>query len=246
MKLLAVALSLSLLAGNGFKEKHIKNARVKKAYKLKEQTVQKMLSKHDLKMDELEIHIRAFKQEEELEVWGRKKGTTSFKLIKCYPVCAASGSPGPKRKQGDRQVPEGLYHFEEWRFNPFSSFHLSLGINYPNASDKILSNKTKPGSDIYIHGACASIGCLAMTDDKIREIYIMAVEARNNGQKKIPVYIFPCKMTDKNLEPLLKSYPQHKTLWSQLKEAYNTFDKKKTLPAFKVDKKGNYTWHTNH
>ena len=244
MKLLTTVLCISALLGNGFKEKHIKNARVKKAYELKEKTVKNLLNKQGLKMSELEIHIRAYKKEEQLELWGRKKGEGQFKLIKRYPVCAASGSPGPKRKQGDSQVPEGLYHLEEWRFNPVSSFHLSLGINYPNASDKILSNKKRPGGDIYIHGACASIGCLAMTNDKIREIYIMAVEARNNGQKNIPVHIFPCKMTSKNLEPLLKSYPQHKTLWSQLKEAYDTFESTKEPPSFWVDKRGNYKWRS--
>lgn len=109
-----------------------------------------------------------------------------------YPFCASSGILGPKRKEGDRQIPEGIYYINH--FNPVSNFHLSLGINYPNPSDKILSDPAQPGESFYIHGNCVTIGCIPISDDKIKELYILAVEAYNNGQVKIPVHIFPDRL----------------------------------------------------
>src|SRR5690606_11025729 len=103
------------------------------------------------------------------------KNGEKFTLVKTYPVCSSSGLPGPKRKKGDRQTPEGFYHID--RFNPQSAFHLSLGINYPNSSDKILGH-SDPGGDIFIHGSCVTIGCVPLTDDLIKEVYVLAVEAK--------------------------------------------------------------------
>lgn len=241
MKTLIFLLASTLLLGNGFKKEHLKNKRVKEAYADKESAVDQLLKKQDLKKEDLSIFIRVFKEEKELEIWGKSIKSTSYKLIQSYSICSASGTYGPKRKSGDYQVPEGLYHLEEYRFNPVSSFYLSLGINYPNASDKKLGNKKNPGGDIYIHGNCVSIGCMAMTDDKIKEIYIMAVEARNNGQKKIPVFIFPCKMKDKKMEKLYDDYPQHKAFWENLKPAYTYFENNKKVPSFAISSTGQYT-----
>ncbi len=230
------------ILGNGFKTEHKKNARVKKAYESKEKAVSDLLSKQGLKADDLRIFLRALKEEKKLELWGSSLKKEEWKLIKTYAICSASGDLGPKRKEGDLQVPEGFYHIEERRFNPVSSFHLSLGLNYPNASDKVLSDKKKPGGDIYIHGACASIGCLAMTDDFIQEIYVLAVEARNNGQQNIPVHVFPCYMTDSNLSRIQKEYPQHKAFWTGLQKGYTHFEKQHKLPSFVVNAKGDYVF----
>ena len=102
-----------------------------------------------------EIYLRALKQERQLEVWGGPRGE-ALKLIKTYPFCAASGELGPKRRQGDLQVPEGFYEVSS--FNPWSDWHLSMKVSYPNASDQVLSDAEHPGGLIYLHGGCASIG----------------------------------------------------------------------------------------
>lgn len=242
--MLQAALYISILSGilasYGFKEDHMKNSRVKEAYTQKYATVEKLLDARKLKANDLHIFIRAFKEEDELEIWGKSKSGSEYVRIQTYSVCSKSGSPGPKRRSGDGQVPEGLYHLEEWRFNPVSSFWLSLGINYPNASDKVLSDRKKPGGDIYIHGECVTIGCLPMTNDKIKEIYILAVEARNNGQKNIPVHIFPFRMSDQNFSRFSAKYPTHKDFWENLRTFYASFEKTKKVPSFAVDQKGKY------
>src|SRR6185436_20905744 len=97
-----------------------------------------------------------------------------------YKVCQQSGTTGPKRVEGDYQVPEGFYYINE--FNPNSNYHLSLGLNYPNASDRLLSDSLRPGGNIYIHGNCVSTGCIPVNDEQIEEIYIITSSAKAQGQ----------------------------------------------------------------
>ncbi len=183
------------------------------------------------------IYLRAFKDEKVLEVWvGKPSG--SYVLWEKYEVAAASGELGPKRVVGDLQVPEGLYHVAV--FNPQSRFHLSLGLNYPNKADKILGNKENPGSDIYVHGSRASIGCLAMTDKKIKPIYVLACEARRSGQKVIPVHIFPSRLTKTRQAALSADYPEHARLWAELGPIFRAFEKTKLVPAFQISEDGRY------
>jgi murein L,D-transpeptidase YafK len=143
-----------------------------------------------LKAPPAEIYLRAFKKERELEVWGGPRGKPLV-LIKSYPFCAASGELGPKRREGDMQVPEGFYEVSQ--FNPTSDFHLSLKVSYPNASDKVLSDQEHPGGLIYLHGGCASIGCIAITDPAIEEVYLLALDA---AVKPIHFDIFPSRSSD--------------------------------------------------
>ncbi|RYF37241.1 MAG: hypothetical protein EOO38_26635, partial [Cytophagaceae bacterium] len=101
------------------------------------------------------------------------------KAVKTYPVLAASGKPGPKLRDGDRQVPEGIYRIES--LNPNSAYHLSLRLNYPNEDDlryARLDRRTNLGGDIMIHGKRASIGCLAIGDESIEEIFTLAADTR--------------------------------------------------------------------
>ena len=140
-------------------------------------------------------------------------------------------------------MPEGFYHID--RLNPKSSYHLSLGINYPNASDKILSDKDAPGSDIFIHGRCVTVGCLPMTDDKMNEIYLSAEFATRSGQNKIPVHIFPFKMTKENIQKhinLTKRYDSYRGFWENLKGGYDTFEKNHVVPSIQVNNEGEYLW----
>src|SRR5690606_17823468 len=91
-------------------------------------------------------------------------------------------------------------------FNPVSNFYLSLGVSYPNASDRILSDRAAPGGAIYVHGNCVTLGCIPITDDKIKELYVMAVEAKNNGQQKIPIHIYPRRLNDDGMRNLRSAY----------------------------------------
>jgi len=225
----------------GFKESQLKFERVANAYKSKEKIVMAYLNDNNIGKDQFEVFFRAFKREEIFEVWGKQKNENVFHLLQTYPICASSGVLGPKRKEGDLQVPEGFYEID--KFNPLSSYHLAFRVNYPNSSDRILSNKTQPGSDIYVHGKCCTIGCLPMTDDFMNEIYIFAVEARNNGQKSIPVHIFPTHLNAENFEKLHKEFSDQESLisfWKGLQSAYFYFEENKILPKILVQKDGAY------
>lgn len=211
--------------------------RVKVAYDEKETLLKAIFDKKHLKWNDFQLFLRAFKQEELLEIWVKSANYQTFTLVKSYPFCTNSGTLGPKRKEGDYQIPEGFYHIN--RFNPKSNFYLSLGLNYPNASDLILSDKAEPGSDIFIHGACISVGCISITDDKIKEVYLLANEAKKHGQTDIPVHIFPFKMTDSNIE---NGKAKYHDFWKNLKVGYDYFEREKRLFEVKINTNGQYIW----
>lgn len=181
------------------------------------------------------LYIRAFKEERLLEAWGYDPKLKKYTLVRAYPVAAASGTLGPKRESGDGQVPEGFYHVSA--FNPQSRFLLSLRVDYPNAADLKFA-APDPGGDIYIHGSRVSIGCLAMTDDKIQEIYLLALAAK---AQPIPVHIFPAKLTSPNLSRLIARYPAHAALWRSMKPMFDAFEKHRRVPAVRVEPNGHYT-----
>jgi murein L,D-transpeptidase YafK len=141
------------------------------ALKRKEDTLQKQFKAKGFEWPAKYMYIRSFKYDSQLEVWVKNDAKDQYRLFKTYRVCALAGSLGPKRMEGDYQVPEGFYYINE--FNPRSTYHLSLGLNYPNASDKILSDSLRPGGDIYIHGSCVTVGCIPVKDDQIEELYIL-------------------------------------------------------------------------
>ncbi len=224
---------------NDFKTEHMKNERVKTAYKEKKGLVDTLFLGQRIKTPYL--FIRAFKQEKVLEVWAVEKGSSRCSLVKTYEFCASSGQVGPKRKQGDFQIPEGVYYID--RFNAWSNYYLSLGINYPNKSDKLKSKASNLGGDIFIHGDCVTIGCIPITDDLIKEVYIMAVEAKNNGQEKIPVHIYPARLSMNNYRDLSKEFDYDKDrldLWKNLKEIYEEFEMKRQMPNIGIADDGRY------
>ena len=130
-------------------------------------TIAKQFEKKGLHWPAKYVYLRSFKYDSQLEVWVKNDRKESFKLFKTYKVCALAGTLGPKRMEGDYQVPEGFYYINE--FNANSSYHLSLGLNYPNSSDRTLSDSYQPGGDIYIHGSCVTVGCIPLTDPMIEE-----------------------------------------------------------------------------
>jgi murein L,D-transpeptidase YafK len=141
------------------------------------------------------ILVRAFKQESELEIW-KQDASGKLALLKTYPMCRWSGQLGPKVREGDRQVPEGIYSFSTGSMNPNSSYYLSFNIGYPNAVDRQLG---RTGAHIMVHGDCSSMGCFAMTDGQIADIYALTREAFAGGQKEIQIQSFPFRMTAENL-----------------------------------------------
>lgn len=233
---------LSLSFPGSFKDEQKNYSRVRTAYQQKETFVKDLLAKDSIDISILRIYIRIFKEEEKLELWGKNASEQSYKLIKTYTICESSGELGPKRKQGDLQVPEGFYHID--RFNPYSNFYLSLGINYPNKSDRILGQKNKLGGDIFIHGNCVTIGCVPITDDKIKELYLFCVEAKDNGQVKIPVTIFPCKLTELNYSEIKEKYISDLDklgLWADMKQAFDLYEKTQQLPTIQFLDNGRHT-----
>ncbi|MES2587729.1 MAG: L,D-transpeptidase family protein [Bacteroidota bacterium] len=217
--------------------------RVRTSISEKGKTISDKLNEKGLKTDNLNILILAFKDDDLLEIYAKKKSDSIYKKLISYDICSRSGELGPKRKQGDMQVPEGFYHID--RFNPTSSYYLSLGLNYPNKSDKKKSKASNLGGDIFIHGSCVTIGCLPMTDEKIKEIYLYSVYAKNNGQAKIPVYVFPFQMTEDKFKSYKTKYKDQTALidfWKNLKSGYDKFQKDKKELSFSVDSKGNYVF----
>jgi len=225
-----------------FKANQLKYSRVKTAYTNKWQELQDLLKGKQLDPNSFSLYIRIFKQEKRLEAWGRNKNEKNYKLIKSYPICASSGGPGPKRQQGDGQVPEGFY--DVTAFQPNSSYHLALKVGYPNKSDKLKSRARDLGGDIMIHGNCVTIGCVPIQDGPIEELYVLAVEAKNH-ETSIRVDIFPFSFDVNNKEQFsLISNPDAAELWDKLKQAQNYFDQNKVLPLVNIDGKGNYIVNT--
>jgi murein L,D-transpeptidase YafK len=188
------------------------------------------------------VYLRSFKMEKELEVWVKNDEAESFKLYKTYNVCAGSGTFGPKRREGDKQIPEGFYYINEWK--PNSNYHMALGLNYPNASDLILSDQMKPGGDIYIHGNCVTIGCLPITDSLIEHLYFLTSAAKEQGQDFIPVHIYPYRFDKKKSQKQYAVKTSNKASWASfhqpLNDAYEYFENTHQVPAILIDEKGNY------
>lgn len=216
--------------------------RVASALNKKTDTLQKQFAKADLQWPPKQIYFRSFKYDSQLEVWVRNANNEPYKLFKTYKVCALSGSLGPKRMEGDYQVPEGFYYINV--FNPRSNYHLSLGINYPNASDVLLSDSVTPGGEIYIHGSCVTVGCIPIKDDQIEEVYLLASHAKAQGQDFIPVHIFPIRYNNpKSLDYLArttKTDQGYQKFAVKIKEVYDFFEEKKKLPLISVNTKGEY------
>jgi murein L,D-transpeptidase YafK len=233
----------TIYTGSDFLKEQQKYPRVREAIREKSVLIDRKLSGQSLKKENVFIIIQILKEEKLLNIYGKTPGNSTYKPVASYDICASSGKAGPKRSQGDYQVPEGFYHID--RFNPVSNYYLSLGINYPNASDKIKTIGKDPGGDIFIHGSCVTIGCLPMTDEFVKEIYLLAVYARSSGQLKIPVYIFPFKMTAEKMQTIEKSTdikPEVIEFWKQLKPGYDAFESLKSEISFTISNDGSYLY----
>lgn len=226
-----VPASVSAPRSVGFLQRQLDYPRVKRAYERNAERIEATLEARGVE-DLGEVFFRVFKREQELEVWAREPGTPTFTRVKTYPVCEISGRLGPKRRQGDLQIPEGFYSIDI--FNPWSNFHLSMRVDYPNAVDRARGGEGRLGGDIYIHGGCATIGCVPVTDEYIEEIYLVAAAARDAGQHSIPVHIFPTRLDDAGLSWLAEHYGTHYIdypFWENLQQGYLAFERTRQLPA---------------
>ena len=207
-----------------------------------EDSLKKQFEKQHLTWPPEAMYIRSFKFDRQLEVWVKGSAKEPYKIFKTYKVCTQSGTTGPKRAEGDYQVPEGFYYINE--FNPNSNYHLALGLNYPNASDRILSDSLRPGSAIYIHGNCVSTGCIPITDMPIEELWILASNVKAKGEEFIPVHVFPVRYNIKKsmeyLNTSIKNKPALQQFNANIKEVFDYFEAKKQLPIIMVNKRGEY------
>lgn len=173
------------------------------------------------------IFIRAFKAESELELWIMKDGR--YTLFANYPVCQWSGTIGPKVRETDKQTPEGFYTVNRRLLHRSARHPKALNLGFPNAFDKSFA---RTGSYLLIHGGCSSVGCFAMTDTIIEEIWRVAEAALKEGQEQIPVHVFPFRMSDSNMERHKNS--EWKDFWANLKEGYDAFERTNYPPKVSV------------
>lgn len=166
------------------------------------------------------IVMRIFKAESELEIWKEKAGT--YVLFASYPICHWSGTLGPKLRTGDKQAPEGFYTITKAQLHHSGRWPKSLNLGFPNIYDQSLA---RTGSDILIHGGCSSVGCYAMTNPVMEEIYQLTFSALEAGETHVPVQVFPFHMTEDNMKARPNS--PWTDYWANLKEGHDTFEKLK-------------------
>jgi len=187
-----------------------------------------------------QVYVRIFKREGALELW--MKNGDRFALYKSYPICKWSGKLGPKLAYADYQSPEGFYSVSAKQLNPHSAYHLAFDVGYPNAYDR---RHGYTGNKIMVHGDCKSVGCFAMTNAGIDEIYGFVASALASGQKEVPVHIFPFRMTEEaiarengnsggSILAFLDSGAPHADwsgFWHNLKEGYDLFERSHVPPT---------------
>ena len=174
------------------------------------------------------ILVRVFKEEAELEVWKQDR-SGRYALLKTFPICKWSGDLGPKKKEGDRQAPEGFYTINPGQMNPNSNYYLAFNTGYPNTYDR---SHGYSGSELMVHGDCSSRGCYAMTDEQIQEIYALARESFFGGQRAFQFQAFPFHMTALNMARH-RNNPNF-AFWKMLKEGYDHFEATKQEPKVAV------------
>lgn len=207
-------------------------ARHDRAFREKDSVVKMLFEEAGVSFPPRQLMLRGFKAERHLEVWAASGRSGPLTHVATYEVCYASGDAGPKRRQGDGQVPEGFYHLDY--YNRHSNFHLSFRVNYPNASDRVLGYRPNLGSAIMIHGDCVSIGCLAMSDERIQELWVMT-KSMDELKRRVYVHLFPTRDLAGMIEQETGS--KHLEFWKNIKEGMDLFEATKKLPRVRVEKK---------
>ncbi len=208
--------------------------RVAAAHRAQDKEVVALFGAVGLEFPPASLHFRVIKDEALLEVWAADAPAARLRHITSYRICAASGTPGPKRRQGDWQVPEGFYTLD--LYNDHSSYYLSMRISYPNKSDRILGHRN-PGSAIMIHGNCVSIGCLAMSDQRIQELWVMA-DAMRQRRQRVTVHIYPGRDMTSYIDG--EGNLARKAFWQNIKTGYDWFAETGRVPRVRIDQAGRY------
>ncbi len=171
------------------------------------------------------VLIRAYKKEAEFEIW-KMKSDGQYALLKTYPMCRWSGQLGPKKREGDMQVPEGFYTIAPGQMNPNSHYYLSFNVGYPNAYDRAYG---RSGGNVMVHGVCSSAGCFSMTDEQINDIYAIARDAFRGGQREIQLQSYPFRMTAENMAKY--RLDPNIDFWKEIKNGSDHFEVTKTEPS---------------
>lgn len=179
------------------------------------------------------LHIRIYKQESELELW-LAQADGRYALFRTYPICTWSGTLGPKQREGDKQSPEGFYRVTPAQMKPDSRYHLAFNLGFPNDYDRA---QGYTGSFLMVHGSCLSVGCYAMGNAAIEQIYLLAQTAHEHGQAMFAVHAFPFRMTETNMAQHAGS--EWSPFWQNMKEGYDLFVQTRLPPAAK-GAKGRY------
>jgi murein L,D-transpeptidase YafK len=204
---------------------------------LRRPEVERLFAEAGVRFPPAQLLLRGFKQESELELWAASSTEGPLTHVTTFAFCFASGELGPKRREGDGQVPEGFYAVAY--FHPGSSYHLALRLSYPNDADRRLGHPTAPGGDIMIHGKCVSIGCISLGDDRIEELWVAATAARDRGAR-VQVHLFPAR----DIEALMaeERFEPHRSFWRNLQEGKARFEATFRLPTVRVDAAGRYVF----
>ncbi len=249
MRILVFIFSLGLLGFGqsepNFKDEQLSHYRVFKAFQEKWGLVNSKIKNVGVNPYNYDLYIRAFKFEDDLEIWVKDRDSSTYVFLEKYKFCSNVGLLGPKRRQGDFQIPEGIYYLS--KFNHESNFHLSLKVSYPNKADSINGEKNNLGGLIFIHGGCNTIGCIPITDDKIKELYVLAVQAKHCGQEKIPIHIYPARLTEENMG-ILDSWIGNENLlrfWKSMKQSYDLFEESHRIPRTVITNRGEYFFYKN-
>jgi murein L,D-transpeptidase YafK len=235
--LILLVLSGALTAQPSFLKQQLKYPKVATSYKEKWPTISKNLKAKGVDTVNYKVLVRIFKEEKLLEVWLKSKNAEKYVHYGNYEICRSSGELGPKRTEGDYQVPEGFYSVNF--FNAFSDYYLGMQLDYPNQSDRILGRKPY-GGQIMIHGNCVTIGCIPITDDKIKELYLLCLFSKGAGNA-VAVDGYPFRLTDANMENAKRSYDKNLIdFWNNLKTVHDYFEKNHKAPTVGVEKNGLY------
>src|ERR1700744_461549 len=172
--------------------------------------------------------IRTYKKEAELEIW-KMKSNGEYALLKTYPMCRWSGHLGPKKREGDMQVPEGFYPITPGQMNPNSHYYLAFNVGYPNAYDRAYG---RTGGNVMVHGVCSSAGCFSMTDEQVADIYAIARDSFRGGQREIQLQSYPFHMTAQNMAKF--RLDPNITFWKNVKNGPDHFEVTKNEPSVRV------------
>ncbi|MBT1429262.1 murein L,D-transpeptidase [Dickeya dianthicola] len=173
------------------------------------------------------VYIQIFKEERVLELYAMIGG--EYKLVQSYPICKYSGGLGPKMTEGDFKSPEGFYQVDFKQLKPDSHYYRAINVGFPNEYDRAHGYS---GRYLMIHGECVSIGCYAMTNKYIEEIYTYVEKALRNGQQKVELAIYPFRMNEQNMKRHSRS--TYYKFWNQLQPGYAYFNKTHQPPAVSV------------